>query len=67
MKLNVNDKSFELPTGNSLSHLVKDLSLTTRTGIAVAVNSEVVPKAEWEKYSLKENDSIMIIQASQGG
>jgi sulfur carrier protein len=67
MKLNVNDKAVELPVGSSLSVLINGLSLAARTGIAVAVNAQVVPKSEWEKYSLNESDSVMIIQASQGG
>jgi len=67
MKLKVNDKSLELPFGSSLSYLIKDLSLSSSTGIAVAVNEEVIAKTDWEKYVLKEDDSILIIQASQGG
>ena len=36
-------------------------------GIALAVNEKVVPKTEWEKFLLKENDKIIIIKATQGG
>jgi sulfur carrier protein len=67
MKLNVNDKIVELPTGSSLSALTKKIELDKRSGIAIAVNAEVISKNEWEKYALKDNDSIIIIQASQGG
>ena len=67
MKLSVNDKHLELLVGNSLFHLIENLSMTSRTGIAVAVNAQVVPKNEWKIFSLKENDSVMIIKASQGG
>ena len=67
MKLNVNDQSIELPVGSVLSKVADDLLLSARTGIAIAVNEQVVPKSEWEKFILKENDSVIIIQASQGG
>jgi sulfur carrier protein len=36
-------------------------------GIAVALNEMVVPKQNWETVTLKENDSVEIIHAVQGG
>jgi sulfur carrier protein len=39
----------------------------TANGMAVAVNSDVVPRNNWENYALKANDKIMIIRATQGG
>ena len=41
--------------------------LSNKKGVAVAVNNQVVPKSSWESFSLKENDKILVIQASQGG
>lgn len=42
------------------------VSLQTK-GIAVAINEEVSPRAEWASYILKEGDRIEIVQARQGG
>jgi sulfur carrier protein len=36
-------------------------------GVAVAVNDRVIPRASWPTAKLKENDSVLIIKATQGG
>ena len=41
--------------------------MLSTTGIALAVNEKVVPKKEWEKFELKENDKVLLIKATQGG
>lgn len=38
-----------------------------RRGIAVAVNSAVVPRARWAEHPLSPGDAVEIIQARQGG
>ncbi len=38
-----------------------------RRGIAVAVNSAVVPRARWSEHHLSPGDAVEIIQARQGG
>lgn len=39
----------------------------SRSGIAVAVNDRIVPRAEWETTVLEDGDRIEIITAMQGG
>ena len=51
----------------SLIRLLEEIHLPNRKGIAVAVNEQVVPKSDWVKHQLQENDKIMIIKATQGG
>jgi sulfur carrier protein len=51
----------------SISALLEEIKLGSPKGIAVAVNNEVISKAAWEKYQLKENDKVTIIRATQGG
>ncbi len=36
-------------------------------GIAVALNSSVVPRINWQIQFLKQNDEVLIIKATQGG
>ena len=36
-------------------------------GIAVAINYKVVPKSEWETATVSQNDTVLIIKATQGG
>ena len=54
-------------SGKNISELVQSLSMPSTNGIAFAVNEKVVPKHEWEKFELNENDKILIIKATQGG
>ena len=37
------------------------------TGVAVALNSMVVPRRKWSETLLEEDDSIEILWASSGG
>ena len=36
-------------------------------GIAVALNDMIIPKQKWESTVIRENDSIEIVHAVQGG
>ncbi|WP_294214151.1 sulfur carrier protein ThiS [uncultured Chryseobacterium sp.] len=38
-----------------------------RKGIAVALNNRIIPQILWRETRLAENDSILIITATQGG
>lgn len=65
MKLKVNDQEVETGVIN-LSQFSQEQNLPA-TGIAVAVNQRMVPRAEWDSYALNEGDSILIIKAVCGG
>ncbi len=66
MKIKINDKKIDF-TGNTLLDLIYLYGFNDKTGIAIAVNGTVVPKAEWQSYFLKEEDEILIITPAQGG
>lgn len=36
-------------------------------GIAIAINNNIVSKAEWATKIITNNDNILIIKATQGG
>ncbi|MES2241225.1 MAG: sulfur carrier protein ThiS [Bacteroidota bacterium] len=38
-----------------------------QNGIAVAINSVVIPRSNWNSHILQETDDILIISATQGG
>lgn len=65
MKLKVNDKEVETGATN-LSQFSQEQNLPV-TGIAVAVNQRMIPRAEWTSYALNEGDNILIIKAVCGG
>ncbi len=46
--------------------MVAELTDAT-TGIAVAVNSEVVPRSQWAVTVLRDGDAVEVITAMQGG
>ena len=66
MKVYLNDEPISTDTQRLLS-LLEHVNLHNSNGIAVAVNSAIVPRNEWDLQPLQENDRITIIRASQGG
>ena len=51
----------------NLKLVLEEEGILEKKGIAVAVNNQVVSKSTWDTFELKENDKILVIQASQGG
>ena len=43
-----------------------DLALDAR-GVAVAVDGEVVPRAQWQSFALGERARVEVLTAMQGG
>lgn len=65
MKVTVNNREVETGTSNLLL-LSQQLNLPP-AGIAVAVNNRIVPRAEWENFTIVQGDSLIIIKAVCGG
>jgi len=53
-------------TGVTIRALFKELNIN-RVGRIVAVNGKVVPWTEYDKYSLKESDTVEIRSSLSGG
>jgi sulfur carrier protein len=64
--LNGQAHSFDLTQGQHLAALVNSLSLTNQA-IAVAVNRQVIPRAQWENYEMQEHDQVDVVRAIGGG
>ena len=67
VSIQINGNPFQAEENAYLSSVLKKEGIFDSKGIAVAVNNIVIPKSNWEITLLKENDSILIINASQGG
>ena len=67
MTVFVNNNPINLTTVTSLHQVLEQQRLHEQRGIAVAVNNNVIPKAEWQQRTLADNDKIIIIRATQGG
>ena len=64
--VSVNGQRRELETATTVASLVEEMACGRR-GIAVAVNSEVVPRSTWGSWTLAPGDRIEVLRAAQGG
>ncbi|MFZ4260489.1 sulfur carrier protein ThiS [Sphingobacterium sp. HJSM2_6] len=68
MKLTINQKTKEfIAPPQHLADIVQLETDVSKKGIAVALNYRVIPKNLWDTTPVQENDSILIINATQGG
>lgn len=67
MNIYINSKLQELHSPANISQALEAINIVTAKGIAIAVNNNVIPRAEWNNYLLKQDDNMTIIKATQGG
>jgi thiazole synthase len=69
MRIELNGEDRELPAGASLADAVRAKlgPEPSPRGIAVALDGEVVPRAEWGSTSLSEGRRVEVLAAIQGG
>lgn len=64
----LNGEQVELAAGASLLQALREIGVGVETtGVAVAVDGEVVPRTHWEAYALHEGARIEALTAMQGG
>lgn len=64
----LNGEQVQLHEGASLLEALQRIGVDMRTtGVAVAVDGEVVPRTHWEAYALHEGARIEALTAMQGG
>lgn len=67
MTIFINDEPTEFEQSPSILEILTHHQVTELQGIAVAINDEVILKANWEITALQKNDRLMLIRATQGG
>jgi sulfur carrier protein len=67
MNLIINNECHSVLSPSTLLELIGSINLGEKKGLAVAINQSIIPRNAWESRLLEENDSITIIQATQGG
>lgn len=69
MKLTINgeERSFDSTDVADVEALLTTLGVSKTRGVAVAVNDEVVRRADWARAVLAEGDRVEVIRATQGG
>ncbi len=65
MKVKVNQKEVET-TAATLSEFLSSQGIPA-SGVAVAVDGRLVPRAEWSEHKLAEGQSLVVVKAACGG
>jgi sulfur carrier protein len=64
----INGDRRELPAGATVSTVVASLhNAPDGRGVAVAVEGEVVPRAQWPSTELRDGAAVEVVVAVQGG
>ena len=66
MYIKVNNETQEISEKTTVMALVEDLKIQTK-GIAIAINYNVVKRADWISKILQQEDDVLIIRSTQGG
>ena len=62
----VNGEPSAVAAGTTIAELLSQLGTPAR-GVAVAVDAEVVPRGEWEGFTVPEGARVEVLTAVQGG
>jgi thiamine biosynthesis protein ThiS len=66
MQLTINSERRDVPDGLNLAALVADLGMKPDR-VAVELNLEIVPRANWDSTQLKNGDKLEIVHFVGGG
>tara|TARA_R100001369_G_scaffold32751_3_gene57685 strand:+ start:157 stop:429 length:273 start_codon:yes stop_codon:yes gene_type:complete len=66
MRIQINDKDFEITEKTNLSQLLSAQNVDT-SAVAVALNGQIIHREQWQQTELKDNDTITLVQAVAGG
>ena len=68
MIVELNGQPVELRAGATVADAVIEAGADgERRGVAVAVDGEVVRRAEWEQTRLRPDQNVEVVRAAQGG
>jgi sulfur carrier protein len=68
MTVTINGTRREFPEGATVASLIASLDNAPEgRGVAVAVEGEVVPRAQWPSTELRDGAKIEVVVAVQGG
>ena len=58
MKVFLNDNAFQMDMGSNLLELLQEKKLSTKQGIAVAINNKIIVRNKWASTKLNDMDKI---------
>ncbi|MHB8245389.1 MAG: sulfur carrier protein ThiS [Acidimicrobiales bacterium] len=62
----INGQVSQLPPGSTVDEVVATL-FPVRSGIAVAVNRQVIARSSWRAVTIAAGDEVEVLTAAQGG
>jgi sulfur carrier protein len=66
--IRLNGEDSDVRPGETLAAVLDRLGLSGEArGVAVAVDGEVVPRAQWRAYPLADETRVEVLTAMQGG
>jgi sulfur carrier protein len=66
--ISVNGQRSDVRAGEPVAAALAQLQLPPDArGVAVAVDGEVVPRAQWQSFALAEHARVEVLTAMQGG
>jgi sulfur carrier protein len=66
--IRLNGENADVAAGETVAAVLARLDLSPDArGVAVAVDGEVVPRAQWGSYVLAEHARVEVLTAMQGG
>jgi sulfur carrier protein len=66
VRVKLNGQPRDLPDGSTVAQAVTELTAAA-TGVAAAVNGDVVPRGSWAVTRLRDDDQVEVVTAVQGG
>ena len=66
VQVKLNGEPSDLPDGSTVAQAVAERTAAS-SGVAAAVNGEVVPRGSWAATPLRDGDQVEIVTAVQGG
>ena len=66
VEVKLNGEPRALPDGATVAQAVAELT-ALHTGVAAAVNGDVVPRGSWAATLLRAGDQVEVVTAVQGG
>ena len=66
--IRLNGQDCDVSPGETVAAVLAQLELSPEArGVAVAVDGEVVPRAQWRSFALAEHARVEVLTAMQGG
>lgn len=67
MNVYINNKQYSFDSELSIADAIKQIDGIPASGIAIALNNDVLPASQWATTTLTDGDRLTIIKAFYGG